>query len=58
MTGIPPAQAGEKGAIVVFDAENLKEQRRIPVGEATVVRVLWHSRINQVSLTIAGRRFS
>lgn len=52
MTGVPPAQTGEKGAIVLLDAEDLREQRRIPVGEGTVIRVLWHSRINQVSLTV------
>jgi hypothetical protein len=49
LTGLPPAAPGEKGSIIFLDAEDLKEQRRTPVGEGTVVRVLWHSRINQVS---------
>ncbi len=40
--------SGEKGAIVFLDSADLTEQRRVPVAEGTVVRVLWHSRINQV----------
>ena len=49
LTGLPPSAPGEKGSIVFLDAEDLREQRQTPVGEGTVVRVLWHSRINQVS---------
>lgn len=48
LTGVPPAKSGEKGAIVMLDSESLKEQRRIPIGDGTVVKVLWHSRVNQV----------
>jgi len=42
-----------KGSVVFLSAEDLSEQRRIPIGEGTVVRVLWHSKINQVSHTSA-----
>ena len=49
LTGLPPANPGEKGAIVFLDATHLTEQRRIAVAEGTVIRVLWHTRINQVS---------
>jgi len=48
LTGLPPAVKGEKGSLVFLNADTLEEQRRLPVGEGTVVRVLWHSRINQV----------
>ena len=51
MTGVPPINKGEKGALVFLNAEDLSEERRVPIGEGTVVRVLWHSRINQASLT-------
>jgi hypothetical protein len=49
LTGIPPVKKGEKGALVFLSSDDLKEERRIAVGEGTVVRVVWHSRINQVS---------
>jgi hypothetical protein len=48
LTGIPPGKKGEKGGIVFLNSDTLKEERRIAIGEGTVVRVLWHSRINQV----------
>jgi hypothetical protein len=48
LTGVPPAQKGEKGAVVLLDSDTLKEQRRVPIGDGTVIKVLWHSRINQV----------
>ena len=51
VTGLP-APKGQKGAMVFLDAEDLKEQRRVPIGEGAVVRVLWHSRINQVCPTL------
>ncbi len=44
------AGKGEKGALVFLSSDDLSEQRRVPVGEGSVIRVLWHSRINQVSL--------
>ena len=47
LTGTP-ALKGQKGALVFLSSDDLSEQRRVPVGEGTVVRVLWHSRINQV----------
>lgn len=37
-----------KGSIVVLAREGLGEVRRIEVSEASVVRVLWHERINQI----------
>jgi len=49
LTGLPPTKAGEKGCIVFLNGETLEEERRVAVGEGAVVRVLWHSRINQVS---------
>lgn len=53
LTGLP-GKKGMKGSIVFLSAEDLSEQRRIPIGEGTVVRVLWHSKINQVSYFIAS----
>jgi hypothetical protein len=47
LTGLPGKQ-GMKGSVVFLSAEDLSEQRRIPIGEGAVVRVLWHSKINQV----------
>lgn len=40
--------SGDKGAIVFLSSADLSEQRRVPVGDGSVVRVFWHSRINQV----------
>lgn len=51
---LPPGADGEvkrgMGSMVFLDATNLQEQRRVQVGQGSVVRVLWHSRINQVRL--------
>jgi hypothetical protein len=49
LTGLPPSKTGEKGSVVFLNGEDLKEERRVAIGEGAVVRVLWHSRINQVS---------
>jgi hypothetical protein len=54
LTGLP-GKKGMKGSIVFLSAEDLSEQRRIPIGEGTVVRVLWHSKINQVSLVFPSQ---
>ncbi|CAD6589234.1 MAG: hypothetical protein TREMPRED_005303 [Tremellales sp. Tagirdzhanova-0007] len=51
LTGTP-APKGEKGALVFLSSDDLSEQRRVPIGEGTVVRVLWHSRINQIFATL------
>ena len=51
ITGVA-AKKGEKGAMVVLSADDLSEQRRIAIGEGSVVRVLWHSRINQVGTAL------
>ena len=48
LTGLPPAVKGEKGSLVFLNADTLEEQRKLAVGEGSVVRVTWHSRINQV----------
>lgn len=57
LTGLPAPRgpAGEDGerkqgmgSLVFLDATNLQETRRVIVGQGSVVRVLWHSRINQV----------
>lgn len=49
LTGTPGPK-GEKGSVVFLSSDDLSEQRRVPIAEGTVVRVLWHSRINQVYL--------
>jgi len=41
--------SGDKGTIVFLSTEDLSEQRRVPIGDGSVVKVYWHSRINQVS---------
>ena len=50
VTGLPGRQ-GTKGCIVFLNSETLVEERRVAIAEGTVVRVLWHSRINQVRLS-------
>lgn len=40
--------SGTKGEIVVLNREGLTEKKRIPVSEGSVIKVAWHSRINQV----------
>jgi len=49
LTGLG-AKKGEKGSLVFLNGDTLAEERRTTIGEGSVVRVLWHSRINQVSL--------
>ena len=48
VTGLP-GRKGEKGSIVFLNSGTLVEERRVAIAEGTVVRVLWHSRINQVN---------
>lgn len=48
VTGLP-GRKGTKGSIVFLNSETLVEERRVAIAEGTVVRVLWHSRINQAS---------
>lgn len=52
VTGLPGRQ-GTKGCIVFLDSETLQEERRVIIAEGTVVRVLWHSRINQVRSSLS-----
>jgi hypothetical protein len=47
LTGVA-AKKGQKGDIVVLNREGLTESRRITVGQGTVVKVAWQSKINQV----------
>lgn len=63
LTGVPPPKAkaevgsgagsgtgiGGKGSVVFLNGETLAEERRVVIGDGAVIRVLWHSRINQVS---------
>lgn len=63
LTGVAvPKGSGQKGAIVVLDKEGLTENRRFEVGEGSVVKVAWHSKINQVSfflsLSLGGFRIT
>ncbi|WVQ84134.1 hypothetical protein IAT38_006281 [Cryptococcus sp. DSM 104549] len=44
---------GQKGSLVFLSAEDLKEERRVVIGEGSVVRVAWHSRINQIFATLS-----
>ncbi|RSH93690.1 hypothetical protein EHS25_006337 [Saitozyma podzolica] len=53
LTGLPGSKGG-KGAMVFLSGGDLSEQRRIPIGEGSVVRVLWHSRINQIFATLSS----
>lgn len=55
VTGLPGRQ-GTKGCIVFLNSETLVEERRVAIAEGTVVRVLWHSRINQVSPIMSSSR--
>ncbi|WRT69432.1 uncharacterized protein IL334_006418 [Kwoniella shivajii] len=52
LTGIA-APKGQKGALVFLNSEDLKEERRITVGDGSVVRVAWHSRINQIFASLS-----
>lgn len=50
LTGVAVRKGEDKkGEIVVLNREDLSENRRITVGNGSVVKVAWHSRINQVS---------
>lgn len=55
LTGLSPAAKDEKGSLVFLNADTLEEQRKVPIGEGTVVRVVWHSRINQVCSPLPRR---
>ncbi|OXG81705.1 transcription factor [Cryptococcus neoformans var. grubii Br795] len=47
------APKGQKGGLVFLNSKDLKEERRIAIGDGSVVRVLWHSRINQIFATLS-----
>ncbi|TYJ56312.1 hypothetical protein B9479_003003 [Cryptococcus floricola] len=50
LTGVSVPK-GQKGSVVFLNSQTLKEERRVVIGEGSVVRVLWHSRINQIFAT-------
>ncbi|WVW86626.1 hypothetical protein I302_108679 [Kwoniella bestiolae CBS 10118] len=52
LTGIA-APKGQKGGLVFLNSQDLKEERRIAIGEGSVVRVAWHSRINQIFASLS-----
>ncbi|OCF37033.1 transcription factor [Kwoniella heveanensis BCC8398] len=52
LTGIA-APKGQKGGLVFLNGEDLKEERRVAIGEGSVVRVVWHSRINQIFASLS-----
>lgn len=56
LTGLSVKKGGPKGEIVALDREGLGIRRRIEVGDGSVVRVAWHSRINQVSFALSQDR--
>jgi hypothetical protein len=52
LTGLSVTKgSGKKGEIVVLNRDDLTEKRRIPISEGSVIKVAWHSRINQVCPT-------
>ncbi|KAG7563024.1 hypothetical protein FFLO_01582 [Filobasidium floriforme] len=52
LTGVAVRKGEDKkGEIVVLNREDLSENRRITVGNGSVVKVAWHSRINQIFAT-------
>ncbi|WVR08277.1 hypothetical protein IAU60_005324 [Kwoniella sp. DSM 27419] len=52
LTGVA-APKGQKGSMVFLNAQDLKEERRVVIGEGSVVRVAWHSRINQIFASLS-----
>ncbi|BEJ17357.1 hypothetical protein CspHIS471_0607580 [Cutaneotrichosporon sp. HIS471] len=47
-TTIDPRDPEAVGEILFLSADDLSIQRRVPIAKASVVRVQWHSRINQL----------
>lgn len=57
LTGLPPTETtGGKGSVVFLNGETLEIERKVVIGDGAVVRVLWHSRINQVSFIFSFYR--
>lgn len=54
LTGLSqrPVSMPEKpaGQVVCFSKATLEEERRISVGEQSIIRILWHPRINQLAV--------
>ena len=49
LTGVAVRKGEDKkGELVVLNREDLTENRRVTIGNGSVVKVAWHSRINQV----------
>nr|ODN75711.1 transcription factor [Cryptococcus depauperatus CBS 7841] len=44
---------GQKGSVVFLNSATLEEERRVIIGEGSVVRVLWHSKINQIFASLS-----
>ena len=56
LTGLSVTKGeGKKGEIVVLNREGLTEKRRLAISEGSVIKVAWHSRINQVCLWTSRR---
>jgi hypothetical protein len=51
LTGLSAQKTGEKkGEIVVLEREGLAVKRRIAISEGSVIKIAWHTRINQVCI--------
>lgn len=54
-TAVDPRDPEAVGEILFLSAEDLSVQRRVPIAKgASVVRVLWHSRINQIFASLSN----
>lgn len=53
-TAIDPRDENAVGEVLFLSSEDLKIVRRVPIAKASVIKVLWHSRINQVFCTLSN----
>ncbi|EKC97604.1 transcription factor [Trichosporon asahii var. asahii CBS 8904] len=53
-TAIDPRDETAVGEVLFLSSEDLKVVRRVPIAKASVIKVLWHSRINQLFCTLSN----
>lgn len=60
LTGVGQLKGAESktGEIVVLSKEGLEVERRVAVGQGSIIRLAWHSRINQVCRLLQMHAFS
>lgn len=53
-TAIDPRDENAVGEVLFLSSEDLRIVRRVPIAKASVIKVIWHSRINQLFCSLSN----